>query len=258
EAAALALRIGDEELHSRAALRLADLDRPAESDALIDDAEDVELPAGDTAEETSEPATRLPVVEAQLPSHAADRVPPGQHVTSRWPVLHQGPIPKFDPAEWRLTIGGATKGPFGLTYEELKSLGPIEMRSDFHCVTGWSKLDNVWTGVQTKVLLDRAVPKEGASHVLVGASFGYTANVPIEVLYDDEAVLAWAHNGKDLAPKHGFPLRLVVPKLYAWKSVKWVRSFEVLENDRRGFWELRGYHNEADPWREERYSYQER
>ena len=144
-----------------------------------------------------------------------------------------------------------------LTYEELKALPGMEMRSDFHCVTGWSKLDNYWTGVKMTTILDLAMPRGSATHVSVGDGDGYTANLPLEVLLDDDVMVAWAHNGHDLAPKHGFPLRLVVPKYYAWKSVKWVRSFELIAADRRGFWELRGYHNRADPWLEERYSYQE-
>jgi DMSO/TMAO reductase YedYZ molybdopterin-dependent catalytic subunit len=259
EAAALALRIGDEDLHARATLRLKDLDAPPPPAGTIE----AETDEGTTDEGTTDAASAASLqgtvaVTAPMPAHAEDRVPPGQRVTSRWPVLHEGPIPRFDPATWRFTVTGATGKPLRLTYEELKAVGPIEMASDFHCVTGWSKLDNVWQGIQTKTLLEMAGPKPAARFVSVGAPFGYTANIPLSALYDDEAIVAWGHNGNDLAPKHGFPLRLVIPKLYAWKSVKWVESFELLEDDKRGFWELRGYHNEADPWREERYSYQER
>jgi DMSO/TMAO reductase YedYZ molybdopterin-dependent catalytic subunit len=255
EAADLAERIGDEELAARARLRLEDLSHPQAGGSSTEDDPGHDLLVGGSST-AAHPATG--VVAASLPSHAEDRVPPNQRVTSRWPVLHEGPIPRFDPDTWRLKIDGLCREGVELSYEELKQLGPIEMHSDFHCVTGWSKLDNVWEGVQTKILLDRAGPEDEVAYVSVGASFGYTANLPIEVLYDDESIVAWNHNGEALPKKHGWPLRLVVPKLYAWKSVKWVTSFTLLEADKRGFWELRGYHNEADPWREERYSYQER
>jgi DMSO/TMAO reductase YedYZ molybdopterin-dependent catalytic subunit len=252
EAAILALRMGDEELHALATLRLKDLDAPRPDEREIETTSD----GNGGGSRGLRPSTAA--VTAPLPPHAADRVPPGQRVTSGWPVLHEGPIPRFDRAAWRFSITGAAGTPLRLTYDELKAVGPIEMASDFHCVTGWSKLDNVWQGIQTKTLLEMAAPKPSARFVSVGAPFGYTANIPLSALYDDEAIVAWGHNGSDLPPKHGFPLRLVIPKLYAWKSVKWVESFELLEDDKRGFWELRGYHNEADPWREERYSYQER
>ncbi|HEX3328053.1 MAG TPA: sulfite oxidase-like oxidoreductase [Actinomycetota bacterium] len=185
------------------------------------------------------------------------RVPPGQRVTSGWPVLHEGRIPRFDKESWRLRLHGACSLPYELTYDELLAFPIVELRSDFHCVTGWSKLDNLWRGVQTKVLLRRAEPATDASHVLVHGEQGYTANLPIEVLMDEDALVTWSHNSRDLAPKHGFPLRLLVPRLYGWKSVKWLRSLELMTQDRRGFWETRGYHNHADPWREERYAYQE-
>ncbi|MEA2460864.1 MAG: hypothetical protein QOH90_1041 [Actinomycetota bacterium] len=254
DAATLALRIGDEELHARATLRLQDLERKVDPSETAD----VGLDDDPSGNGRVMGLSSLPQVDSKLPEHAADRVPPGQRVTSRWPVLHEGPIPRFDPAEWRFTIGGLTQRPVELDYENLKALGPIEMHSDIHCVTGWTKLDNIWSGVPTKKLLELAGPKPEANFVSVGASFGYTANLPLAVLHEADSILAWSHNGEDLKPKHGYPLRLVVPKLYFWKSVKWVRSFELLDSDRRGFWEMRGYHNEADPWREERYSYQER
>lgn len=244
-AAKLAQRAGDEELMEQARIRIADLDRRAQMGAgIADDSIDDRDPGS--------------VLTAELPEHAAARVPPGQRVTRGWPVLHEGPIPRFDPETWRLRVFGACENELELSYEELKALPNVDMRSDFHCVTGWSKLDNTWTGVQTKVLLDRARPHPDSSHVTMHAEHGYTANVPLQVLLRDDAMVAWAHNGEPLAPKHGLPLRVVVPKLYAWKSVKWIRGFELMASDRRGFWEVRGYHNRADPWLEERYSYQER
>jgi DMSO/TMAO reductase YedYZ molybdopterin-dependent catalytic subunit len=240
EAAALAARADDAYMIEQVKLRIADLERRAA------------LPRTEV-QQAAEPE----VIVTQLPEHAADRVPPGQRVTGRWPVLHEGPIPRFDRSTWRLTISGACAKEVVLSYDELRALPHATMRSDFHCVTGWTKLDNEWTGVKTRPLIEMSEPNEDARFATVAAEYGYTANVPLELLRADDALLAWGHNGQDLAPKHGYPLRLVLPRVYGWKSVKWVRSFELLTDDRRGFWEVRGYHNEADPWREERYSYQE-
>jgi DMSO/TMAO reductase YedYZ molybdopterin-dependent catalytic subunit len=243
-AAELARRTGDEEMFAQARIRLEDLDRRA-----LQTASDTALAEPDDDETAA--------VVSTLPEHAEGRVPPGQRVTRGWPVLHEGRIPRFDPTTWSLRVDGACENEVQLSYDELKSLPNTEMVSDFHCVTGWSKLDNRWIGVQSKVLLELALPAPDASHVLVHADHGYTANVPLDVLEHEDALLAWGHNGADVVPKHGWPLRLIVPKLYAWKSVKWVRRFELLTEDHRGFWEVRGYHNRADPWLEERYSYQE-
>jgi DMSO/TMAO reductase YedYZ molybdopterin-dependent catalytic subunit len=208
-----------------------------------------ETPPGDSVDA----AVLEPVVLPQ----SGSRVPPGQRVTKGWPVLHEGPIPPFDRHAWRLQCDGACLQPFVLSYDELRALPNTELRSDFHCVTGWSKLDNTWRGVSTKVLLERAQPAPGAAYVLVHGERGYTANLPLDLLAQQDAMVTWSHNGGDLAPEHGYPLRLLVPALYGWKSVKWVRRIELLTEDRRGFWETRGYHNRADPWREERYAYQE-
>ena len=236
----LAEQAGDEELVDQVRLRLEDLQRRAS------------MPPGDRAAAEDDDT-----LTAEPPEHAAERVPPGQRVVRGWPVLHEGRIPRFDESSWSFAVGGACANASTSSYSELQGLGPLEMTSDFHCVTGWSKLDNHWRGVQTKELLARAIPDADATHVLVHAEQGYTANVPLDVLQEDESMLSWGHNGKQLAPKHGWPLRLVVPRLYGWKSVKWVRRFELLTADQRGFWEVRGYHNRADPWLEERYSYQE-
>ena len=243
KAAEMATAAGDNDTLERVKLRMADLERLSE------------LP--DEATTDGDAQTDYRGIVDHTPPTGAERVPPGQRVTSRWPVLHEGPIPRFDPATWDLRITGAAENEVTLGYEELKSLGSVQMRSDFHCVTGWSKLDNVWEGVPTRTLLDLASPGPEARFVSVGAEYGYTANLPIEAFYEEGALVAWGHNGEPLAPKHGFPLRLVIPKLYGWKSVKWVRTFDLLGRDRRGYWELRGYHNDADPWLEQRYSYQE-
>jgi DMSO/TMAO reductase YedYZ molybdopterin-dependent catalytic subunit len=242
KAAEMAAAAGDGDTLERVKLRLSDLER------LGDLPEDAATDAGET--------DYRGIVDRTPPS-ANERVPPGQRVTSRWPVLHEGPIPRFEPATWNLNIKGAVGKEVTLGYDELRSLGSVQMRSDFHCVTGWSKLDNVWEGVPTRTLMELAAPEPHARYASVGAEYGYTANLPIEALYEEGALVAWGHNGEPLAPKHGFPLRLVIPKLYGWKSVKWVRTFDILARDRRGYWELRGYHNDADPWLEQRYSYQE-
>ena len=248
KAARLATEIGDDRTLELIRLRIEDIERRAMAPQSAADEPSI------TPED--EPDYRG-IRTMPPPPHAADRVPAGQRVTRGWPVLHEGPIPRFDPATWRFSIEGEVETAIGFTYDELKALEPVEMRTDFHCVTGWSKLDNVWQGVKTRTVLGLAGPRPEAQHVTVAADHGYTANVPLDVLLQEDALLAWGHNGADLAPKHGYPLRLVIPNLYAWKSVKWVRSFELMTRDRRGFWELRGYHNRADPWREERYSYQE-
>jgi DMSO/TMAO reductase YedYZ molybdopterin-dependent catalytic subunit len=240
KAGQLAEQSGDDELAEQVRLRIADLERRAT------------MPAGEQARADDDS-----VITSLPPAHADERVPPGQRVVRGWPVLHEGPIPRFNEATWNLVVDGACERPLDLGYGGLKELPIVEMTSDFHCVTGWSKLGNRWEGVQTKELLGRAGVNPDASDVLVHAEHGYTANVPLDALLEAEAMVVWQHNGKPLAPKHGWPLRLLVPRLYAWKSVKWVRRFELLTSDRRGFWEVRGYHNRADPWLEERYSYQE-
>lgn len=241
KAGKLAERAGAPDLVEQVTLRLSDLERRAAEDG------------GSEAWDDS----LGPPVSSELPGHATDRVPPGQRVTRGWPVLHEGRVPRFDRTGWSFEIEGEVARRLHLSYDELMTIDHAEVRSDFHCVTGWSKLDNLWGGVKASMVLELASPLPNASHVSVFAEEGYTANVPLSVLKDDDVILAWRHNGRDLEPKHGYPLRLVVPKLYAWKSVKWVRGFRVLDQDRRGFWEVRGYHNRADPWREERYSFQE-
>lgn len=233
---------GDPEMMKQARLRLQDLDRRA---------------AGGAEDGESTDGRDEDVVAFELPAHAAERVPPGQRLVRRWPVLHVGMAPRFNPKKWRFTVTGACANEAELTYEEIRALPRIEMRSDFHCVTGWSRLDNLWMGVRASTILDMAGPAPEATHVLVHAQGRYSANLPLETLAREESILAWSHNWADLPVRHGWPLRLVVPSLYGWKSVKWVRSFELMTHDRRGFWEERGYHNEGDPWLQERYSYQQ-
>lgn len=245
KAGKLAERAGAADLQEQVRLRLDDVDRRMAAAAEQPGSWDEDVPGG------------VDISSTETPHQALERVPPGQRVTRGWPVLHEGRIPKFDRGTWTFDVTGEVERPLRLTYDDTMTLDHVEMRSDFHCVTGWSKLDNVWGGVRARSILGLAVPNEIASHVVVHGEHDYTANVPLAVMLDEDVLLAWRHNGAELQPKHGWPMRLVVPKLYGWKSVKWVRGFEVLDRDRRGFWELRGYHNRADPWREERYSFQE-
>ncbi len=182
-----------------------------------------------------------------------DRLPPGQLLTQKWPVLHYGPVPRVDTRTWRFFVRGAVDRPFELTWEELLALPRQETLCDIHCVTRWSRFDNRFEGVPLGPLLERAGVGPRASHVLVHAEHGFTTNLPLEDLRRPGNLLALRHNGSDLAPEHGGPVRLLVPHLYFWKSAKWVRGFEFLEEDYPGFWEQNGYHMRGDPWREERY-----
>jgi len=193
----------------------------------------------------------------RYPEEVAKRVPPGQRLVKTWPVLHYGPIPKFDGANWDLEISGLVDNPFRLTYDELKALGPKDVQADMHCVTGWSTLDNTWTGVPFRVLAERAGVQPEAKWVIAHCEYSYTSDLSLESMMQDDVLVAWAHDGQDLTAEHGYPLRLVVPQRYAWKSAKWLTGLEFAAHNKRGFWEVRGYHIHADPWAEERYSYQE-
>lgn len=186
-----------------------------------------------------------------------DRLPPGQFLTTDFPVLSYGPTPKFNSEKWDFRVIGMLERPLRLTWEEFRALPKSAQVSDFHCVTTWSRYDNRWEGVKTRDLIARVALKPDARHVFVHCDGGYTTNLALEEFLADDAMLAWSHDGKDLHPDHGWPLRLVVPRLYGWKSAKWVRAIEFAINDCRGFWEVRGYHNHGDPWTEERYSFQE-
>ena len=190
----------------------------------------------------------------------ADRLPPGQYLPRGWPVLHYGRVPPFTPETWDFTVTGATAAgrDHGWSWPQFQALPTAQVQADFHCVTKFSVLDNTWTGVAARTVLEQVPPAPGVEHVLVFAEYGYTANLRLADLATDEAMFVTHRNGEVLSPDHGYPLRLVVPHLYAWKGPKWVRGVEYLTEDRRGFWEDRGYHNRADPWLEQRYSYQER
>jgi DMSO/TMAO reductase YedYZ molybdopterin-dependent catalytic subunit len=181
------------------------------------------------------------------------RLPPGQSLTLKWPVLHYGSVPRFDPAQWDFRVWGLVAAPLRFTWEEFNHLPQVKTRSDFHCVTRWSRFDNDWQGVTFKEILKLAPPRREAAYVLVHAEQGFTANVPLADLDRDNVLLATQHDGQPLAPDHGYPLRLIVPHLYAWKSVKWVRGLEFLDHDVPGFWEQNGYHMYGDPFKEQRF-----
>ncbi len=181
------------------------------------------------------------------------RLPPGQILTTKWPVLHFGAVPRVDLARWRFRVWGTVARPFNLGWEELLAMPRAEVHCDIHCVTRWSRFDNRFGGVPVRDLVARAQPLERARHVLVHAEEGFTTNLPLADLDRPENLLALSHGGEPLPPEHGGPVRLLVPHLYFWKSAKWVTGFEFLEEDEPGFWERGGYHMRGDPWQEERY-----
>lgn len=176
---------------------------------------------------------------------------------TNFPVLSYGPTPKFNPAKWDFGVTGLVERPLRFTWEEFRALKRSTQLSDFHCVTSWSRYDNRWDGVKTRDLAAMAGLKPEAKFVFVLCDGGYTTNIALDEFLDDDVILAYRHDGRELEADHGGPLRLVIPKLYAWKSAKWVRMIEFGAKERRGFWEVRGYHNHGDPWTEERYSFQE-
>lgn len=183
----------------------------------------------------------------------AGRLPPGQSLTLKWPVLHAGTVPAFDPQTWTFSVRGFVREPFELTWDEFRALPRVRVQADFHCVTTWSKLDNVWEGVSVRTIVERARPEPEARFVIQHCDGGYTTNTPLEDLLHDDVLLADTHSPEPLTPEHGGPLRMIVPHLYAWKSAKWLRGLEFVETDRPGYWEERGYHMYGDPRREQRF-----
>jgi DMSO/TMAO reductase YedYZ molybdopterin-dependent catalytic subunit len=181
------------------------------------------------------------------------RLPPGQIVTRKWPVLHYGTVPAVDLRAWRFKVTGLVGRPLSLSWDELQAMPQRETACDIHCVTRWSRYDNVFDGVPVQAILRRAEVKPEAEYVMVHAAQEYTTNLPLADLDRPANLLAFRHNGEPLPPEHGGPVRLLVPHLYFWKSAKWVTGFKLLEQDSPGFWERNGYHMRGDPWEEERY-----
>ena len=183
------------------------------------------------------------------------RLPPGQYLTEKWPVLHAGTIPETDVATWDFRVFGEVENPITLSWGEFTELPSREITTDIHCVTRWSRFDTSFKGVHWSEVARLVQPKPSARFVVAHAEQDYTANVPLAALEDDAALLAYEADGEPLAPEHGWPLRLVIPTRYFWKSAKWLRGIELRGDDEPGFWERLGYHNEADFWKEERYGF---
>ncbi len=192
------------------------------------------------------------------------RLPPGQSLTLKFPVLHYGPVPQFNPATWDFRVWGEVEAEKKWNWEQFNQLPRTKIQMDIHCVTRWSKFDTVWEGVSVKTLVDAGLVKikPEATHVMQHAEYGFTVNVPLAVVLQDNFLLATHLNGEPISPDHGYPLRGVVGFIpgrenlitpYFWKGAKWLRSLEFMPRDRRGFWEQAGYHNEADVWKEERF-----
>ena len=185
------------------------------------------------------------------------RLPPGQYLTEKWPVLHAGGVPRYDPEleDWDFRVFGAVENEITLSYDELQALPHTTITTDIHCVTRWSRFDAGFTGAHWRELAKLVKPLPESRFVVAHAEQGFTSNVPLAAIEDDDALIAWGADGEPLEPDHGWPLRLVVPSKYFWKSAKWLRGLELRASDQPGFWERYGYHNDADYWKEERYGF---
>jgi DMSO/TMAO reductase YedYZ molybdopterin-dependent catalytic subunit len=193
--------------------------------------------------------------KAQELGYDPARLPPGQYLTEKWPVLHAGSVPSVDLARWSLRVFGAVEQELELSWQELSALPRHTTTQDIHCVTRWSRFDMPFTGVHWRTLAERARPTAAARFAVAHAEQGFTSNVPLAFLESEDAVLALEADGETLTPDHGWPLRLVIPGKYFWKSAKWLRGIELRADDQPGFWERYGYHNDADPWQEQRYGF---
>ncbi len=184
------------------------------------------------------------------------RLPPGQYFTERFPVLHVGDVPEFAPdgSDWSLTIGGLVAAPRAFSWDELMAFPSVDVVTDIHCVTKWSKFDTHWRGVRVRdVFAECGGALPSAAHILETAEHGYTTNLPLADVLGDDALVAFEFDGAPIEPVHGGPVRLVVPHLYFWKSAKWLRQVDLLDHDEPGFWERNGYHDYGDPFQEQRY-----
>jgi DMSO/TMAO reductase YedYZ molybdopterin-dependent catalytic subunit len=185
---------------------------------------------------------------------AEGRLPPGQSVTPEFPVLHYGPTPRYDDlSKWDLRVFGLVEEAKSFSFEDIQNLPKTQIRTDVHCVTRWSKLDTLWEGVLVRDFLKHVRVRPEAKFVIAHGEFGYTTNLPLAVMLEDDVLLAYRLDGEPLEPEHGFPLRTLVPRRYFWKSAKWLRGLEFSSQDKPGFWEQAGYHNDADPWLEQRF-----
>jgi DMSO/TMAO reductase YedYZ molybdopterin-dependent catalytic subunit len=183
------------------------------------------------------------------------RLPPGQYLTEKWPVLHAGDVPRVDVARWTLSVTGEVEEPLSLGYDDLRELPATEVTTDIHCVTRWSRFDAHFRGVHWRELAKLCRPKPTANFAIAHAEHGFTANVPLSALEDEHALVVYEADGEPLSAEHGAPVRLVIPSKYFWKSAKWLTGIELSSIDKPGFWERYGYHNNADFWHEERYGF---
>ena len=212
-------------------------------------------PAGETtSSKTTQPDTTLPSDVIYSPdTKREDRIPPGQHETENWPVLQSGGVPRIDTSDWTFTITGLVDNEVMLNHSEFMALPMVKVFSDIHCVTTWSRLDNLWEGPSAQTVADLAGIKPEAKFVIVKAHGGFTTNLTITDFLEEDVLFAAKHDDQPLTAQHGAPVRLVVPRLYFWKSAKWVTGLEFTEEDHPGFWESVGYHNRGDPWLEQRH-----
>lgn len=194
--------------------------------------------------------------------HGLPKLPVGQREVKNWPVLDLGHVPDIPLDRWRLEVGGLVENPVGLTWDDFMKLPQVDDVSDFHCVTTWSRFDNHWQGVRFRTIAELVIPEEAARFVLCtsydvapGTNIPYTTNLPLARAIEDDVLLVHTWEGRPLPREHGGPVRVITPKLYAWKGAKWVRKIEFLARDVKGFWEVRGYSNTAEPWFNDRYSY---
>ena len=206
-------------------------------------------------------AGRKPTGSGHANRHGMPKLPVGQHEVRNWPVLDLGEQPDVALKDWKLEVGGAVEHTFTLTWDQFLALPQVDDSSDFHCVTTWSRYDNRWRGVRFSTIAELAVPKDEARFVLCtgydfmpGTFIPYTTNLPLERALDEDVLLVHSWEGKPLPREHGGPCRMITPKLYAWKGAKWIRKIEFLAHDRKGFWEVRGYSNSAEPWFNDRYA----
>ena len=199
--------------------------------------------------------TKLGKLKGRIFSKNHDRgAPPGQFVTEKFPVLTFGETPKIDIAQWNLKLFGLTQNDITLKWDDIMGLKRVSIEAEFHCVTQWSRLVNTWDGVSFKSIIDFVDVPKGTRYAMIHCYGGYTTNLPLDVLIDEDVIFAYRHDGLDLSADHGGPLRLVVPKRYGWKSAKWVNGVEFMTENRAGFWESRGYHMDGDPWKEQRFN----
>ena len=200
---------------------------------------------------------RLRRVKSRPDGNRGGRVPPGQFVTEKFPVLHYGSVPAVELATWDFRVFGLVETPITLTWDEFRALPETTLTTDIHCVTRWSKLDTTWTGVLWRDFIEALGVKFSldASHLMAHCENNFTTNLPLDVLDDPETMFAWQYEGQPLDAEHGWPLRLLVPKRYFWKSAKWIRGIEFMAGDRPGFWERNGYHMNGEYWREQRFGW---